>query len=201
MGKCEGDDCFYRGNSSYTAECVKRYVVNAYEDHFYADQGEPTVVDLCDMCISKHDPCKCAMCRRKMIDDSIVIASVPICVFCIGNLQCESSPDPEKLKNFLESAPLDWDSRLDCECSPLEICEEEIKGLQKWVSGVIQSTEEKREKRKKRSEEFRKLAEAHLVRRGYTEGESFKLIRRFGRKVRYMEHLMIAKHLLEKIRY
>jgi hypothetical protein len=201
MGKCEGDDCYYRDNSSYTIESITRCVVNAYDDHFYAHRGNPTLVDLCDMCIRKHDPCKCAMCRRKMVDDSITIATEPICAFCIGNLPFESSPNPEKLKEFIAAVPVDWDARTDCECELLEICETEIEGLQKWISGVIQCNKEKGEKRKKRFEELRKLAEAHLVRRGYTEWESFKLVRRFGRKVRYMEHLKIANLLLEKTRF
>ena len=199
METCDGDDCYYRNNSSYTMEDVTRCVVNAYEEHVLALKGKPEIVDLCDMCIRKYVTDECAMCGYEMIDDSIVLAGEPICAYCIKDLRLESSPDPEKLKKFFESVPVDGEARQDCICCGFEICEEEIKGLQKWICDEIKMNKQREEKEKKRAKELQNLATAHLVKRGYTEWESHKLVNRLGREVRYIGHRKIAKLLLEKM--
>lgn len=201
MVKCDGDDCFYKGNSSYQIGDLTRCVVNAHESHALVIKGRPDYVDLCDMCMDKYDTEKCALCKYEMISDSAVICEYAICDFCVRNLPLETSPNPEKLKSFLNGLPADLETKEDCECDMHSICEEEIEGLEKWISDVIQTNDQKRTEKEQRAKKLRDLAEAHLVRRGFTQGESFKLVSKFGRKVRYQEDKNIAKLLLSKLKY
>lgn len=201
MGKCDGIDCFYNNNSSYTMDDLTRCVVNAYENHVHAYGTTPDVIDLCDMCIQKYYTSTCELCNREMIDDCITICEYAVCRFCIRNLPLDTCPNADVFKkffNFAENLTKDWDTKPECDCSPLEICEVEINGLESWISSIIQQNIQKKQQKTERIKKLREMAEAHLIKRGYTSWEAWRLIRKFGRRVRYMEHKTIVQLLLNR---